>query len=444
MPSVEQLVSEFAEGLPRGVAVAAARSVVEVERAAILSGAGAVEPAVLVRRARAQAHRLADPGLRRVVNATGVILHTNLGRAPLAPSAAEAARAVAVSYSDLEFDLESGVRGARDDHVEDLLVSLSGAEAATAVNNNAAAVVLALAAHAGQGEVVVSRGQLVEIGGTFRIPEIIASSGAKLVEVGTTNRTRLSDYECAIGSATRALLRVHPSNFEISGFTEDVSLAHLCALGAERGLAVVDDIGSGALKPLGNEPIIRASIAAGADLVCCSADKLLGGPQAGLLMGRAAAVAACRSHPFARALRLDKMQLAALTETLRLHRDGYADRVPAVVMLNAAEDDLARRAQAIADAAGDSARVGRAAARPGGGTFPAVELPGPVCCVNPGPRGADDLVARLRRGTVPVIARIADGDVVLDPRTMSDAETEVAADALVLALAEEKDGTDAP
>jgi L-seryl-tRNA(Ser) seleniumtransferase len=341
----------------------------------------------------------------------------------------------AAGYSNLEYDLESGERGSRGTHVEGLLCELSGAEAALAVNNNAAAVMLALAALAGDGEVLVSRGELVEIGGSFRIPEILAHSGATLVEVGTTNRTRVDDYAAAIGERTTAILRVHQSNFRIVGFTEQPGAAELAALARERGIAMVDDLGSGVLGEVHGEPTVRTAVAAGADLVCCSGDKLLGGPQAGLLCGRTEAVERCRHHPLARAMRLDKLQLAALEATLRLHRDEGRAALPALAMIAAPEEELRLRAETMAQSIGPSAAVGRASGAPGGGSLADVSLEGPACWVDPGAAGADALLARLRENEPPVIARIVEDRVVLDPRTMNDEEATVAAVAVREALA---------
>ncbi|HET7574922.1 MAG TPA: L-seryl-tRNA(Sec) selenium transferase, partial [Solirubrobacterales bacterium] len=334
-----------------------------------------------------------------------------------------------------EYDLERGERGSRGAHVDALLRELGGAAAALAVNNNAAAVMLALAALAGEGEVVVSRGELIEIGGSFRIPEILAQSGAKLVEVGTTNRTRLADYEAAIGDRTTAILRVHRSNFQIVGFTERPEAAELAELARERGIAMVDDLGSGALGEVHGEPTVRAAVAAGPAVVCCSGDKLLGGPQAGLLFGGATAIERCRRHPLARAMRLDKLQLAALEATLRLHRDEGPEAIPALAMIAAPAEELRPRAEAIAAEAGPAATVGAGSAAPGGGSLADVALEGPVCLVDPAELGADALLARLREHDPPVIARIVRGSVVLDPRTMTDAEAREAAIAVREALA---------
>ncbi|HET7507500.1 MAG TPA: L-seryl-tRNA(Sec) selenium transferase [Solirubrobacterales bacterium] len=434
LPSVERLASQLS-GAAHPLAVAAAREAIEAAREAVLDGGEAASHEEIAAGAAERLVRLGRPSLRRVINATGVVLHTNLGRAPLAPAAVARVSEVAAGYSNLEYDLESGERGSRGTHVESLLRELSGAEAALAVNNNAAAVMLALAALAGEGEVLVSRGELVEIGGSFRIPDILAHSGATLVEVGTTNRTRLADYAAAIGERTTAILRVHQSNFRIVGFTEQPQAAELATLARERGIAMVDDLGSGALGEVHGEPTVRAAVAAGPDLVCCSGDKLLGGPQAGLLCGRAEAIKRCRRHPLARAMRLDKLQLAALEATLRLHRDEGPAALPALAMIEAPEQELRMRAEAMAQSIGPAAAVGRASGAPGGGSLADVSLDGPACWVDPGGVGADALLARLRENDPPVIARIVDGHVVLDPRTMSEEETTVAAAAVREALA---------
>jgi L-seryl-tRNA(Ser) seleniumtransferase len=434
LPSVERLAARLPEA-PHHLAVAAARETIDAARQAVLGGGPVLSEEELASAAAERLSRLSQASLRRVVNATGVVLHTNLGRAPLAPTAVARVTEVAGGYSNLEHDLESGGRGSRGACVEELLRELSGAEAALAVNNNAAAVMLALAALAGDGEVLVSRGELIEIGGSFRIPDILAFSGATLVEVGTTNRTRLADYTAAIGERTTAILRVHQSNFRIVGFTEQPEAGELAALARERGIAMVDDLGSGALGEVHGEPTVRAAVAAGADLVCCSGDKLLGGPQAGILCGRAEAVERCRRHPLARAMRLDKLQLAALEATLRLHRDEGPAALPALAMIAAPEEELRRRAETMAAQIGAAAEVGRESGAPGGGSLADVALEGPVCLVEPGEAGADALLARLREHDPPVIARIVQQRVVLDPRTMSDADAADAAAAVREALA---------
>jgi L-seryl-tRNA(Ser) seleniumtransferase len=435
LPAVERLAAELSE-LPRSVALAAARDEIDRARAAILAGDGAAPDGGSLRElARRRATELQRGSLRRVINATGVILHTNLGRAPLAPVAADAAAEIGAGYSNLELGLEGGERGSRHQHIEPLIRDLTGAEAAIAVNNNAAAVLLALTALAAGGEVAISRGQLIEIGGSFRIPEIMELSGAALVEVGTTNRTRLSDYEAAITPRTAAVLVVHQSNFRTVGFVEEAPIAHLSALAAQRGIPLIDDLGSGALASVDDEPVVAARLHAGADVVCFSADKLMGGPQAGILAGRGQLIERCRRHPLARALRLDKLQLAALEATLRLHRDGGRESIPAIGMLRAPEPVLRTRAETIAAGAGGAATVQPGEAAPGGGALPLTRLEGPVCAVAPGRLSAEELAARLRMADPPVITRIDRGRVILDPRTLTDAEAEAAGDALRAALA---------
>jgi L-seryl-tRNA(Ser) seleniumtransferase len=404
LPPVDALAATV--DAPRTVAVAAARAVLAQRREELL--AGATDPADLPSRARAWAAASARPSLRRVLNATGVIVHTNLGRAPLAPAAREAVLAAAAGYSNLEW--ADGERSSRHDHVEPLLRALTGAEAGFAVNNGAGAALLAVAALGGR-EVVVSRGQLVEIGGGFRVPDVIAQAGARLVEVGTTNRTRLSDYTGAIGADTGAVLRVHRANFRQLGFVEDVGIEALCEL----GVPVIDDVGSGALGPVDDEPPVRRSVAAGAALVVFSGDKLLGGPQAGLIVGRADAVAAARRHPLARALRIDKLSLAALEATLRLHRDAPAE-IPVVAMLGAT--DLRERAEWLA-ARIPGAEVIESSGRVGGGALPLVELPGPVVALPDA-----GLAEPLRRADPPLVGRIEDDRLLLDPRTLARDELE--------------------
>jgi L-seryl-tRNA(Ser) seleniumtransferase len=394
--------------------------------------AGELAEADLLERARTRLR----PSLRRVLNATGVIVHTNLGRAPLSAGARLALARAASGYSNLELDLERGERGSRRAHVEALLLELTGAEAALVVNNCAGAVLLAAAALAGEGrELVVSRGQLVEIGGAFRIPEVVAQAGARLVEVGTTNRTRLSDYRRAIGAATGAVLRAHPSNFRTLGFVEQVEIEELCTL----PVAVIDDVGSGVLAEeielLADEPPVRRSVRAGAALVCFSGDKLLGGPQAGLMVGRSDAVSAAAGHPLARALRIDKLSLAALEATLALYRDPELARreIPVLAMLSAERPQLEERARRLAAATGGE--VIESTGRVGGGALPLLELSGPAVALEPGPLGADALALALRRGDPPVVARISEGRLLLDPRTLTDEEALEAAAAIGAALA---------
>jgi L-seryl-tRNA(Ser) seleniumtransferase len=429
LPAVDQLAAALAasDGATQAEATAAARAALDARRDELLAGAGG-EPDLV---ARARAHL--RPSLTRVLNGTGVVIHTNLGRAPLAEPAARAVADAARGYVNLELDLATGRRGARDAHIAPLLAELTGAEDAMVVNNGAAATLLAAAALAGPGHsIVVSRGQLVEIGGGFRVPDVVAQAGARLVEVGTTNRTRAADFRAALDGGADVVLRVHQSNFRTVGFVEDVAIEELCALGAP----VIDDLGSGVLaggldEVLADEPPVRTSVAAGAALVCFSGDKLLGGPQAGILVGTRDAIAACRRHPLARALRVGRLPMAGLAATLALYRDPERARreIPVLAMLSAPPEELQQRAQRLADATGGE--LVDAVARAGGGALPLLELHGPAVAVGPHGAGADDLAARLRAHDPPLLARIADGRVVVDPRTLhGDGELEQAAAAL--------------
>ena len=425
MPGFRSLpaVGELAKDLdaPHTLAVAAARATIDERRAELR--AGAEDDPDLLARARERLARTQQPSLRRVINATGVIVHTNLGRAPLAEAARDAVAQAAQGYSNLEWDAETGTRGSRHAHVEHLLTELTGAEAALAVNNCAAAVLLAAAALAGPGkEIVVSRGQLVEIGGGFRIPDVVAQAGATLREVGTTNRTRRADYADALTEHTGAILRAHPSNFRQLGFVQEVEIEELCEL----GVPVIDDVGSGNLaediEALADEPPVRRSVRAGAALVCFSGDKLLGGPQAGVMVGTRAAVDAAKRHPLARALRLDKLSLAALEATLRLYR---GDRnIPVLEMLTADDATLRARADRLAQGVGE---VVEGVAKVGGGALPLLELPGPVVAVQGHP---EELAARLRANDPPIVGRIQDGRLLLDPRTLADDEIDLVRTAL--------------
>ncbi|HEV3471047.1 MAG TPA: L-seryl-tRNA(Sec) selenium transferase, partial [Pyrinomonadaceae bacterium] len=390
--------------------------------------------------------RLAELGgatLRPVINATGVIIHTNLGRAPLSEAAREAVAREAAGYCTLEYDLAAGARGRRGARAEALLAELAGAEEALVVNNGAAAALLVLAALARGGEAVVSRGELVEIGGDLRVPEVMAQSGARMVEVGTTNRTRLSDYERAITDETRLVVRVHPSNYRIVGFTHAPALAELAELAHARGLLLYEDAGSGALLDLAphglaGEPVIAASIAAGADVVTFSGDKLLGAAQAGLVVGRREVVERLRRHPLYRALRADKLALAALEATLEAYRRGSAlEEVPALRALATTGEEIERRARAFArrlrarvapDALRAEVVAGRSAV--GGGSAPTTHPPTALVALVHASLSAAALEERLRRATPPVVARVLDGRVVLDLRTVADAEEAELLDAL--------------
>ncbi|MDA0270927.1 MAG: L-seryl-tRNA(Sec) selenium transferase [Chloroflexi bacterium] len=431
LPSIDRVVADarlqaLIDRHGRDAIVDLAREVVEEHRRAIESaGTAPADDAVDTVLARAAS---LQSTLARVVNATGVIIHTNLGRAPLARSALDAMQRASTGYSTLEFDLERGERGSRFTHVESLLCHVTGAEAALVMNNNAAAVMLALAALCHGREVIISRGQLVEIGGGFRIPDVLRQSGANLVEVGTTNRTRLADYEAAITDRTAAILRVHPSNFRVIGFTEETPLADLVRLGHERGLVVLDDVGSGALLDtrafgLGAEPMIQDSVRAGVDVVLASGDKLLGGPQAGIAAGRASAIDAMRRHPLARALRMDKGSIAALAATLEHYRRGDAlTEIPVWRMIALDEDTLGRRARRWSRACGEFgiARAGRSTI--GGGSLPGEELDTVVCAVTPPDGHATAFAAALRAASPAIVARIEDGAVLLDPRTVEPSE----------------------
>ena len=412
LPSVDELARDVDDPL----AVDAARSVLARAREDIQAGR---DPGDLAARMLGELEGARRPSLRRVLNATGVIVHTNLGRAPLATEALARVHEVARGYSNLELDLDDGTRGSRQDHLAALVCRLTGADAALVVNNNAAAVLLALAALAEGREVVVSRGELVEIGDGFRIPDVLAHSGARLVEVGTTNRTRAADYERAIGPDTALVLRVHQSNFRLVGFTELPRLADVAAVAHAHGLPLVDDLGSGVLAEIPGEPSARESLAAGADLVCFSGDKLLGGPQAGIVAGRAELVEQLRRHPLQRALRVDKLTLAALEGTLLLHLDKPA-RVPVLRMLGEDVEVVRARATRLAELTGGT--VEETVARVGGGALPLAELPSFACALD------ESLAGPLREGEPPVVGIVRDGKLLLDCRTLADDELdEVAA-----------------
>ena len=397
----------------------------------------------------AEVARMARPSLRKVINVTGTLLHTNLGRAPLCSNALQAINEVAQGYSNLEYNLDEGQRGKRFTHVEELLCKLTGGEAATVVNNNAGAVMLALAALAGGRSALVSRGELIEIGGSFRIPDVMRLSGACLVEVGTTNKTHRRDYEGVISEHTALLLKVHRSNFEIVGFTSEVSIEELVEIGRKRGVATMMDLGSGCLLEaerlaelgLPAEPSVRAVMASGLDVVTFSGDKLLGGPQAGIILGHRKMVAAVRAHPMMRALRPDKLTLSALTATLAAYRDGVAAiEIPAVAMMSVALEDLRARAEELRRRIGAAPEwlevsVVACESTVGGGAVPTATLPSwgialesqtgtvtgggeppqPSAAV---PRGLGQIEARLRSGPVPVIGRIADDQLLIDVRTL--------------------------
>ena len=456
LPSVDALARAFAARTAEAGATTpaaealtrAARAVIGAARAAVQSGGLPPARDELLTQLRERLETANRPHLKRVINATGVVVNTNLGRAPLSEAAVRALADVARGYSNLEYDLDAGTRGSRQTHVRELLRAQTGAEDALAVNNNAAAVLVALAALAAGREVIVSRGELVEIGGGFRVPDVMRQSGARLVEVGTTNRTRARDYAEAITAETALLLAVHPSNFRVVGFTETPPLAALAALARERGIALMYDLGSGSLGDtarwgLAHEPTPQESIAAGADVVCFSGDKLLGGPQAGLIVGRAALLERIERHPLMRAVRIDKLTLAALEATLRQHGRGIAEReVPVWRMLAAPLDELRRRADAWAEALrahGLPAAVVEGESTVGGGSLPGETLPTMLCALHlSGTAAALDagaLAARLRLGEPAVVARVYRDQLLLDPRTVQPSEDETLVSAVLAAAA---------
>jgi len=456
IPSVDQLRrSAGAQALEREfgaeATVDALRAAAAELRAAIAGGDGAcaTEAAAAARIEGAAAARLREafrPSLQPVINATGVVIHTNLGRAPLAATAIARIGEVARGYSSLEYDVERGGRGRRDVHAERLLCRVTGAEAAVVVNNNAAATLIVLAALAAGREVIVSRGELVEIGGGFRVPDVMAQSGAALREVGTTNKTRAADYAAAITEKTALILRVHPSNFRIEGFTERPRLTDLVTLGRKFNIPVAEDLGSGHLgsewgqsgvgphsDPVGTEPAVGDTIAAGADLCCFSGDKLLGGPQAGIIVGRLELVDRIRRHPLMRALRVDKMTYAALEATLAEYAAGWAaETIPVRRMLTMTAGEIRTRAEAlarhVAQLPGWRAEIVAGVSAVGGGSAPGVELPTWLVAIAKDGLTPDALEERLRRMTPPVIARIEHDQLLLDLRTvLPDEERQLAA-----------------
>ena len=448
LPQIQRLLemSQLDErGASRLELTEALRCVLDQVRVELKAGGPvASAPQDLLERAHARLAEKRLPGLRRVINATGVVVHTNLGRAPLAAEAIAAVEEVARGYSSLEFDLEAGQRGSRTQSLEPLLCELTGAQAGLAVNNAAAAVLLALSALSDGGEVIVSRGELVEIGGGFRVPDVITQGGARLVEVGTTNKTRLADYRNAVTPATRVLLKVHQSNYRIIGFTSETTVEELTRLAAEHGLMVMHDLGSGALidpQRLGrrHEPTVRDAVAAGADIVAFSGDKLMGGPQAGLLVGKRAVIDRLRRHPLLRAVRLDKMSLAALEATLRLYRDPAvaAERIPVVRMLAQSEALLQARAERLCALLGGASvipAIEPSDAYAGGGSLPEDKLESRAVTLAGAAIGLDEIARRLRAGRPAVVARIAHGRLVLDMLTVADDEVDALAAAVRLAL----------
>ena len=452
IPSVEQLrqrplLRELEIRYGHEAIIRALRAEADSVRGRILEGGAPSDIGAEIEAAvPARLQRECAPSLVKVINATGVIVHTNLGRAPLSEAAIAHMAGIAGGYTNLEYDLERGARGHRDQHAQRLLCRLTGADAAVVVNNNAAATLIALAALGYGREVLISRGELFEIGGGFRVPDVMAQSGARLREVGTTNRTRLSDYAAAASEKTAAILRVHPSNFKIEGFTERPALGELVGLGRRLNVPVVEDLGSGYLRfapsveALREEPDVRASVAAGTDLVLFSGDKLLGGPQAGIIVGRTEPVAAVRRHPLMRALRVDKLTCAALEGTLgELVAGRAAETVPVTAMIALSSESIGRRAEAL------TARLASSGVRSeivdgystiGGGSAPGSALPTRLIALDSHRAPATAVEAALRRAAPPVIARIEDGRVVLDLRTIPPGEDELLGTLVVSAVTE--------
>jgi len=453
LPAVDEVLRRAAPSLgtcPRVLAREAARRAVDEVRQRLSSGRETGDreelAALAAELAAGYAAVLSRPNLRRVINATGVVLHTNLGRSPLAEEVLAAVTHTAGGYANLELDLAVGRRGSRYQAVEPLLTRLTGAGAALVVNNNAAAVLLALGTLAAGREVVVSRGELVEIGGSFRIPDVMAASGAVLVEAGTTNKTYLSDYARACGERTALLLKVHTSNYRVVGFVHETSIAELVGLGRERGLPVMCDLGSGCLVDLApyglpGEPTVPGVVAQGADVVTFSGDKLLGGPQAGIIVGRRDLVERMKKNPLTRALRIDKMTAAALETTLRIYLDPERAlaAIPVLRMLTMDGDALHRMATDLAEAIGrriDPGQVSlvKGVSRVGGGALPLTDLPAVLVELAPRWGNAADLQKRLREGPVPVVARVQDERVLFDPRTLQPGEAELLAEQVVKAM----------
>jgi len=441
LPGVDRLLSEerikqLEETYPHELLVNLVRQHLERERLSIAAGNLCPSIDEMVESICAQLCELENPSLRPVINATGVILHTNLGRAPLSREAIAAMDTVAKGYCNLEFDLDSSTRGSRHTHIEQILCQLTGAEAALVVNNNASAVLLGLTALAKRKEVIVSRGQAIEIGGSFRIPDVMRQSGAKLVEVGTTNCTYADDYEQAINPRTAALMQVHASNFQVTGFTHSVTLDELVTLGQQHDLPVFDDLGSGCFLDtttfgLGPEPMVQQSVAIGAGLVFFSGDKLVGGPQAGIIVGKKQLVDKLKKHPLARAVRIDKVRLAGLAATLIHYLKGEAvQKIPLWHMLSAPLDEIDRRARMWAEVLKDLAQVIEGESMIGGGSLPGSTLPTKLVAIGGGGKRkgrnlAQTLARKLRNQQVPIIGRISDDILLLDPRSVLPEEDQI-------------------
>jgi L-seryl-tRNA(Ser) seleniumtransferase len=441
LPGVDKVladarVSRFAVSYPHDVLVSVIRQQLEIARQAIAAGKPGATTDEIIKAIAARLETLGKPSLRRLINASGVILHTNLGRAPLSPAALAAMAEASRGYSNLEYDMETGNRGSRQVHVEELLCQLSGAEAAVVVNNNAAAVLLGLTALARRKEVIVSRGQAVEIGGGFRIPDVMRQSGAKLVEVGTTNCTYARDFEQAVSDRTAALMRVHSSNFRLVGFTSEVTLEDLVAIGKKHNLLVLDDLGSGCLLDttaygLAPEPLVQQSVRAGASLTFFSGDKLVGGPQAGIIVGEKQYIDTLKRHPLARAVRMDKTRLAGLAATLLHYLKGEAvAKIPVWRMIAAPLEEIEIRANKWVKALGGGAKVINGETMVGGGSLPGSSLPTRLVAIGGGGKKVQSIVRKLRLNEVPVIGRVEKDVLLLDPRTVLPEEDEIVLEAL--------------
>lgn len=455
LPAIDKLLAspllvELEEAQPHRLIREAAQETVEMLRQQILDEQAELPEmdidAVVKKVAQRVMHK-SQPSLRRVINVSGTVLHTNLGRAPLSQEALQAISEVAQGYSNLEYDLDKGVRGKRFTHVEELLCKLTGGEAATVVNNNAGAVMLSLAALAGGKSALVSRGELIEIGGSFRIPDIMAASGVRLVEVGTTNKTHLEDYEQALTSETSLVLKVHTSNYRILGFTHAVESQELVRFAHQHQVYVLEDLGSGLLIDLSGyglpkEPTVRESLSSGIDIVTFSGDKLLGGPQAGMIVGKKEAIDKIRRHPMARALRIDKLTLAALEATLRLYLDPKKafSKIPTLRMLSMPIEELHQCCQkllsVLQQVLGHLAdlEIVETHSTVGGGALPLAELPGWALSLRPKQISLNDLAQYLRQGSPPVIGRIQDHRLIIDPRTLLEKDQDLLATLLKQAL----------
>ena len=449
IPAVGRILSESAiteSGFPKSVLIASINQTLDEIREKIGSKPvcdNEFSLTDIVKTVLLKANRIYSPTLVRVINATGVIIHTNLGRSPMADEAVNAVVDIASNYSNLEYDLNEGTRGSRYSHIEDMLCELTGAEAAVAINNNAAAVLLAVNTFAKDREVLISRGQLVEIGGTFRIPDVITCSGANMVEVGTTNKTRIEDYESAISSRTSLLLKVHTSNYQILGFTSQPSLEELVILGKNYNIPVMEDLGSGSiidlkLPGIKSEPTVKEIISAGVSMVTFSGDKLLGGPQAGIIAGCRDFIEKIKKNPLSRAMRIDKMTLAALWATLNIYRDfrNAEKKIPILNMLLLDKAVLDKRINRLKrkigclDTKAFKIKIENGLSKPGGGSLPLAEIPSRLFCLVPGTMSANAMEKYLRQYDPPVIVRLDNECIVMDMRTVKDNEISVLAEAV--------------